>query len=145
MNETFEKGRYYGFEERYDASASTVISSAPLAEYCAHEWGEGVVTTEASCENAGEKTYTCALCGETKTEEIAALGHQWSDWKVIKEATCTEDGARVRTCSRCNETETEAILKLGHDFVTKVVEQPTCTESGQQEKACTRCDLVIEN
>ena len=143
FDEAFEKGKYY--EERYDASASTVISSIPLAEYCAHEWGEGVVTTEASCENAGEKTYTCALCGETKTEEIAALGHQWSDWKVIKEANCTEDGARMRTCSRCNETETEVILKLGHNFVTKVVKQPTCTESGLQEKACTRCDLVIEN
>ena len=42
---------------------------------CAHEWDEGEVTTEATCTTAGVKTYTCALCGETKTEEIAALGH----------------------------------------------------------------------
>ena len=42
---------------------------------CAHEWDEGKVTTEATCTTAGVKTFTCALCGNTKTESIAALGH----------------------------------------------------------------------
>lgn len=39
-----------------------------------HVWGEGVVTTEATCTEEGVLTYTCE-CGETKTETIAALGH----------------------------------------------------------------------
>ncbi|MGM9650995.1 MAG: hypothetical protein ACI3VX_03530, partial [Faecousia sp.] len=42
---------------------------------CTHEWDDGVVTTAATCTTAGVKTYTCAKCGETKTEEIPALGH----------------------------------------------------------------------
>ena len=42
---------------------------------CAHEWDEGEVTTEATCTTAGVKTFTCAKCGATKTEEITALGH----------------------------------------------------------------------
>ena len=42
---------------------------------CAHEWDEGKVTTEATCTTAGVKTFTCALCGATKTETISALGH----------------------------------------------------------------------
>ncbi len=42
---------------------------------CAHEWDEGKVTTEATCTTAGVKTFTCELCGNTKTESITALGH----------------------------------------------------------------------
>ena len=36
-----------------------------------HEWDDGVVTKAATCAEEGEKTYTCTVCGETKTEEIA--------------------------------------------------------------------------
>lgn len=143
FDETFERDKY--IKGRYDSGVSTVISSSPLAEYCSHEWDEGVVTTKPSCENPGETTYTCALCEKTRTEKIPALGHNWSDWQVIKEAACTEDGTSIRTCSRCNKTESMAIPQLGHDFVTEVVKEPTCTEPGLQKKTCSRCDLVIEN
>lgn len=144
FDEAFELNKY--LPERYDTNyGSTVISSVPLKEYCSHNWDAGKETTEPSCENAGKMTYTCTICGETKTEEIAALGHIWGDWQTIKEAACTEDGSRMRTCSRCNETETEAITQLGHDFVTDVIKEPTCTEPGLQNKTCSRCDLVIEN
>ena len=42
---------------------------------CKHVWDNGEVTTEPWCTVAGEKTFTCELCGDTKTESIAALGH----------------------------------------------------------------------
>lgn len=35
-----------------------------------HAWDEGVITREATAEQPGEKTYTCTVCGETKTEEV---------------------------------------------------------------------------
>ena len=44
-----------------------------------HVWDEGKVTKEATCTEAGVKTYTCTMCGETKTEEIAALGHNYEN------------------------------------------------------------------
>ncbi len=31
-----------------------------------HSWNEGVITTAATCENAGAKTYTCTVCNATK-------------------------------------------------------------------------------
>ena len=40
---------------------------------CAHEWGGGEVTTAPTYTAAGERTYTCPLCGETRTEEIPML------------------------------------------------------------------------
>lgn len=52
------------------ASDSTTISVE-------HSYDDGVVTKEATCTEAGVKTYTCSKCGDTKTEEIAATGHTW--------------------------------------------------------------------
>lgn len=38
-----------------------------------HVWDEGVVTKEATVEADGVKTYTCTICGKTKTEAITKL------------------------------------------------------------------------
>ena len=38
-----------------------------------HSWNEGVVTTKPSTSAKGVKTYTCTVCGATKTEDIAKL------------------------------------------------------------------------
>ena len=39
----------------------------------AHIWDEGVVTTEPTEENEGIRTFTCSICGQTKTESIDRL------------------------------------------------------------------------
>ncbi len=39
----------------------------------AHAWNEGEVTTEATEEADGVKTYTCTVCAQTKTEPIAKV------------------------------------------------------------------------
>ena len=52
-----------------------------------HTWDEGSITTPATCEAAGVKTYKCE-CGETKTESIPALGHNWNEGVVTTPATC---------------------------------------------------------
>lgn len=38
-----------------------------------HTWDEGKVTTEATAEAEGEMTYSCTVCGETRTEAIPKL------------------------------------------------------------------------
>ena len=38
-----------------------------------HSWDSGAVTKEATTEEEGTKTYTCTVCGETKTETIPKL------------------------------------------------------------------------
>lgn len=37
-----------------------------------HTWDEGTVTAEATAEQDGEMTFTCTVCGETRTEAIPA-------------------------------------------------------------------------
>ena len=38
-----------------------------------HSWGAGVITTQPTYTSEGVRTYTCAWCGETRTESIPRL------------------------------------------------------------------------
>lgn len=40
-----------------------------------HAWDGGAVTTPAGCTSSGVRTYTCSVCGDTRTEDIPAQGH----------------------------------------------------------------------
>ena len=75
-----------------------------------HTWDDGVVTTPATCTEAGVKTYTCTTCSATKTEGIPALGHDWSAYTVTKHAVNGNDGEKTLTCSRCDATESAPLL-----------------------------------
>ena len=82
---------------------------------CDHAWDEGVVTTEPTCTQDGVKTYTCTLCGETRTEPVPATGHTSDEGVVTNEPTCTEDGIKTYKCTVCGEVlKTEAISAPGH-------------------------------
>lgn len=52
-------------------------SYTPPAQHT-HTWDAGVVTKEATCTEAGVKTFTCS-CGETYTEDIPAKGHNYNN------------------------------------------------------------------
>ena len=111
-----------------------------------HSWNEGEITTAATCENAGVKTYTCTVCHETKTEAISATGHTSVDVPE-KPATCTEAGHKAGTkCSVCKAilSGMEEIPATGHTEVIDAAKAPTCTETGLTEgKHCSVCNEVI--
>lgn len=57
-----------------------VYGCGTIMNKAAHTWGDGVVTTPATCTTAGEKTFTCAKCGYEKTETIPVIAHKY-EWK----------------------------------------------------------------
>ena len=65
--------------------------AAHAASACDHVWDAGKVTTEPTCTAAGVKTYTCSKCGNTKTEELPALGHIDEN----KDELCDRCGAKL--------------------------------------------------
>ena len=87
--------------------------TGPLSE---HDWDDGIVTEEPTCDKTGIKTFTCSVCGETKTETVAALGHTFGEWIVIQEPTTTRYGIEERTCTRCGYAEQKIIAKLDNPF-----------------------------
>ena len=122
------------------SSCSVTIKAAPHT----HDWGTGTVTTEPTCEGKGVRTYTCSICHETKTEELAALGHQWDNGKVTAEATCEGKGVKTYTCTVCQATRTEEIPSLGgHKWDGgKVTAEPTCEGKGVKTYTCTVCQAT---
>ena len=125
-----------------DATASAYSGSVTIeAPACEHSWNAGVVTTEATCEADGVKTYTCGSCGETKTEAVAAIGHAYDDGVETKAATCKEEGVKTYTCGNCGDTYTEAIAKSDkHTWDNGVVtKEMTCLVDGEKTFTCTVC------
>ena len=109
-----------------------------------HQWDEGKVTTEPTCEGTGVKTFTCSNCQEKRYEDIPATGHQWDEGKVTTEPKCEEAGVMTYTCKVCKETKTEAIDATGHTPV-EVPEVPaTCTEPGKKAGTkCSECGTIL--
>ncbi len=79
-----------------------------------HKWNTGEVTTEPTCTDKGVKTYKCTECGETKTEEVEALGHSYSEeWTIDVQPTLTTEGSKSHHCTRCNaKTDVLSVDKL---------------------------------
>ena len=112
-----------------------------------HVWNDGEISKDSTCTEAGEKVYTCKVCGETKTEAIEALDHAYSEeWTVDKEATCEEAGSKSHHCTRpgCDsKSDVTVIEALGHEWGEgKETKAPTCTEAGEKTYTCTRCDAT---
>ena len=138
-------------------------------ESAAHTWDEGIETIPASCTKPGVKTYTCTVCGQTRTAVIPATGHEastvwskdenshWHDcancdqhideaahtWNAGTETTpasCTEPGVKTYTCTVCGQTKTETILAPGHQVSTE-----WSKDENNHWHGCANCDEKFES
>lgn len=62
-------------DENYHWHPATCGHTDEKKDLGAHVWNEGVVTTPATETTEGVKTYTCTVCGNTKTATIGMLDH----------------------------------------------------------------------
>ena len=83
---------------------------------CTHPNISYTVTTEPTCTEAGERSWSCPDCGQSGTETIPALGHAWGEGTVTTAPTCTAAGEMSYACTRenCDATKTETVAALGH-------------------------------
>ena len=119
------------------ADCGTYISGHEAVAALGHSYSDWTVTTAPDCENAGEQTHTCAVCGETETQSIAATGHSYN--AVVTDPTATEQGYTTYTCSACGNSyvgdyvdalgETYTVSFVVPDGVTAVADMP-CNNSG---------------
>ena len=123
------------------ANCGDVIATKVIPATGAHTWDNGTVTTEPTETTPGVRTFTCAICGQTKTEVIPATGaHTFVFTKNIA-PTCTEAGYDLYTCSGCGATEKRNVKPaLGHKWDSgTVTAEPTEKDPGTMTYTCTVC------
>ena len=121
-----------------------ILSGQTIAKTENHSWDAGKVTTKATCTEEGEKTFTCSICGDKKTEKISATGHQHTEIRNKKEATCKEEGYSGDTwCKDCGKKilSGQAIAKTeDHSWNQgEITKEPTCKEKGEKTFTCSIC------
>lgn len=81
-----------------------------------HNYAEEI-TTDATCEADGLKTFTCE-CGDTYTEPISATGHIYENYISNNDATYISDGTETAKCNTCDLTDTRTAegSKLEYTF-----------------------------
>lgn len=104
-----------------------------------HTWNGGEVTKAATCGATGEKTFTCTVCGATKTEVIPATDEHTTVEVPEQAATCTEAGHTAGTkCSVCGTiiSGMDEIPALGHDWNEPTVVYAANGNKGTKTYTC---------
>ena len=123
------------------SNCGEVVSTKEIPATGAHTWDNGTVTTEPTETTPGVRTFTCAVCGATRTETIPATGEHTFVFTKNVAPTCTADGYDLYTCSGCGATEKRnSKPALGHKWDSgKVTTEPTETTPGVRTYTCTVC------
>ena len=123
------------------ANCGEVIATEVIPATGAHTWDNGTVTAEPTETTPGVRTFTCAVCSQTKTEVIPATGaHTFVFTKTVA-PSCTEAGYDLYTCRDCGATEKRNVKPaLGHKWDNgTVTTEPTEKDPGTMTYTCTVC------
>ncbi len=121
-----------------------------------HSWDSGRITTIATCDREGVKTYTCQTCKATKTEKLSKTAHTYSN---SCDTTCNGCGA-ARTvthsyaeqwfgdrnshwhkCTICGHVNATA-KHTESDWI--VDQEPGEWSAGFKHTKCTICSMTVQ-
>lgn len=109
--------------------ACTDSECTEIADKADHTWDEGKITTEATQEADGVKTFTCTVCAQTKTEPVVFTGLSENVWNACLDEALFENFtySEVATVNGSGVTvNTETLYKFTKDsawFKMTVAEQ----------------------
>ena len=112
-----------------------------------HAYDSGKITKQPTCAQSGEKTYTCTVCGNTRTERVDPTGqHKWDAGTVVVEPSCTQEGTVRYTCTVCKSTtKDEKIPALGHAWkLNQILTETVESDHGTARYVCSRCNETKE-
>ena len=123
------------------SNCGEVIATEVIPATGAHTWDNGTVTTEPTETTPGVRTFTCAVCSQTKTEVIPATGAHTFVFTKNVAPSCTEAGYDLYTCRDCGASEQRNVKPaLGHKWDSgTVTAEPTETDPGTMTYTCTVC------
>jgi uncharacterized repeat protein (TIGR02543 family) len=107
--------------KRYESSKITMSTTG--SKQCS--WDYGKETKSPTCTSTGIRTYTCLVCGATKTETLPVKDHTPGP-----AATCTSP-------QKCTDCGTQLKAALGHNFSGSYY---FSTHPHEEYQKCTRCN-----
>ena len=122
-----------------DSAFETQTKDVEELAIVAHSYDDGVITKEPTCSTKGVKTYTCTLCGATKTEEVAATGHDYQNptYTYSKGGYNANAGRHIAAYELCYATSvcTKCGLKSSTtvNTVSETIKASTCSEYGTRK------------
>ena len=130
-----------GCIETVCSNCGEVIATKVIPATDAHTWDNGTVTTEPTETTPGVRTFTCAVCSQTKTEVIPATGAHTFVFTKNVAPSCTEAGYDLYTCRDCGASEQRNVKPaLGHKWDSgTVTTEPTEKDPGTMTYTCTVC------
>ncbi len=87
-----------------------------IADKADHTWDEGVITTAATQEADGVKTFTCTVCKHTKTESVTFTGLTEEAWNAALADDLFKNFTYVTESKTVYGTETSEV-KITYKFV----------------------------
>lgn len=104
-----------------------------IADKADHDWDEGKITTEATQEKAGVKTFTCKTCSATKTEDVEFTGMTKEQWNSAFTSSVFQNFAYTEVSSTKGSgvsVDTEVTYKF-----TKTSAWAKMTAAGKSEES----------
>ena len=132
------------------APEQTSAASPDSVHICS--WDEGTVTREANCTEKGLMTYTCTVCGATRTMSIEKTEHTYAWlWHLEEDlgyGNCMTRYRIVDMCAKCGyilNTYSD-YTEPGHVLGEPVSEGgPHCTSVIFTTQTCLKCGEVFTN
>lgn len=106
-------------------------SCAEVFDKADHTWDAGTITTPATQEADGIKTFTCSVCNGTKTEPVPYTGMTKGEWNAVFEKKQFENFTYTET-SVLKTTGMEMETVTTYEF-EKEKARATATVAGQTE------------
>lgn len=130
---TFSKD--WSSDGTYHWHAATCGHPTLKSEQSWHLWDKGTVTTEATHNQIGIRTYKCTVCSKTKTETIPAM----TEAHTFSEEWTSDDTYHwhAATCGHQTLKSKESKHTWNNGTILTAV---TCTEDGVKLLRCTTCN-----
>ena len=100
-----------------------------------HRYDSGIVTKAATDTSVGEKTYTCTVCGMTKTEVIPKTAVS----EEAKASPKAEEKPKAGDIAADNSKVDDAICNGNHSFTLSTTIPTTCMADGTEVYSCSKC------
>ena len=122
-------------DNTYHWHAATCGHTTLKSEQSWHRWDNGTVTTEATHNQVGIRTYKCTVCSKTKTETIPAMteAHTFSEEWTSDDTYHWHDA----TCGHPTLKSKESKHTWNNGTISTAA---TCTGEGVKIFTCTTCN-----